>query len=443
MIRSYLRASAISATIALAASFAMPALAASPSDWSAVPTKTVKLFYPGQSGLDWLLSPEHKRADKKVAAGDACVSCHEGEEQEIGNLIVAGKRLEPNPITGKNGVIDLAVQVAYDQENAYFRLQWKTNMDRPGQMHDYIRFDGEKWVFMGGPKSSDKVRSGKEPPLYEDRLAIMIDDGSVPNFAAQGCWLSCHSGMRDMGNEAGKDAVKAHAVFGDAGLKESDIRKYLPASRTDDMASWDKTKSPEEIAKIKAAGGFVDLMQWRAARSNPVDMADDGYVLEYRLSDGGKGPFSWNVDRKTMIPKYMFDASKVGMKSITVADIGDPTKPFAMIREENAVAYDANAGWKEGDVLPGRLLSRADAKDSAADNTDVKGSWQGGTWTVLFTRRLDTGHPEDDKILKIGNAYTFGFAVHDDNVTTRFHHVAFPLSIGFGAKGDIEATKVN
>jgi hypothetical protein len=209
------------------------------------------------------------------------------------------------------------------------------------------------------------------------------------------------------------------------------------------MASWDKTKSPEEIAKIKAAGGFVDLMQWRAARSNPVDMADDGYVLEYRLSDGGKGPFSWNVDRKTMIPKYMFDASKVGMKSITVADIGDPTKPFAMIREENAVAYDANAGWKEGDVLPGRLLSRADAKDSAADNTDVKGSWQGGTWTVLFTRRLDTGHPEDDKILKIGNAYTFGFAVHDDNVTTRFHHVAFPLSIGFGAKGDIEATKVN
>jgi len=209
------------------------------------------------------------------------------------------------------------------------------------------------------------------------------------------------------------------------------------------MVSWDKTKSPEEIAKIKVAGGFVDLMQWRAARSNPVDMADDGYVLEYRLSDGGKGPFSWNVDRKTMIPKYMFDASKVGMKSITVADIGDPTKPFAMIREENAVAYDANAGWKEGDVLPGRLLSRADAKDSAADNTDVKGSWQGGTWTVLFTRRLDTGHPEDDKILKIGNAYTFGFAVHDDNVTTRFHHVAFPLSIGFGAKGDIEATKVN
>lgn len=443
MFQSNLRSMAMSAVIALAASFAMPAMAAPPSDWSAVPAKTVKLFYPGQSAYDWLLSSEHKRADKKVAAGDSCVSCHEGEEQEIGDLIVSGKRLEPAPISGKSGTIDLAVQVAYDTENAYFRFQWKTDMDRAGQMHDYIRFDGEKWVFMGGPKSSDKVRSGAEPPLYEDRLAIMIDDGSVPKFAAQGCWLSCHSGMRDMGSEAGKDAVKAHAVLGDSGLKESDVRKYLPASRTDDMASWDKTKSPEEIAKIKAAGGFVDLMQWRAARSNAVGMADDGYVLEYRLSDDGKGPFSWNVDRKTMTPKYMFDAGKVGMKSITVADIGDQSKPFAMIREDNAVAYDPNAGWKEGDVLPGRLLSRADAKDSAGDNTDAKGVWKDGMWTVVFTRRLDTGHPEDDKILKIGNAYTFGFAVHDDNVTTRFHHVGFPLSIGFGAAGDIEATKVN
>ena len=431
------------AAIVLAMALALPAMGAGPDDWSKVPTKSVTLFYPGQSAYDWLISPDHKRADKKVMAGDSCVSCHEGEEAEMGNLMVAGGRLEPAPIAGKNGVIDLAVQVAYDAENAYFRFQWKTNLNRPGQMHEYMRFDGEKWVFMGGPRESDEVRSGKEPPIYEDRLAIMVDDGTVPNFAAQGCWLSCHRGMRDMPNEVSKDAVKAHPLLGDAGLKESDVRKYLPASRTDEAASWDKTKSPDEIAKIKAAGGFLELMQWRAARSNPVGMADDGYVLEYRLSDAGKGPFSWNVDRKTMTPKYMFDAGKVGVKSLTVADIGDPSKPFAMIREENAAPYDPNAGWKEGDVLPGRLLSRADAEGSAADNGDVKGTWKDGQWTVVFTRRLDTGHPEDDKILQIGKAYTFGFAVHDDNVTTRFHQVSFPLSIGFGAKGDIEATKLN
>jgi hypothetical protein len=165
-------------------------------------------------------------------------------------------------------------------------------------------------------------------------------------------------------------------------------------------------------------------------------------VLEYRLFDEGKNPFSWNVDRKTMTPKFMFDASKVGAKSLTVADIGDTTKPHAVVREENAVPYDANAGWKADDVLPGRLVSREDAKGSAADNDAVHGEWKDSTWTVVWTRKLNTGHPEDDKILEAGKAYTFGFAVHDDNVTTRFHHVAFPVQVGFGAKADIEATKV-
>ena len=122
------------------------------------------------------------------------------------------------------------------------------------------------------------------------------------------------------------------------------------------------------MAKLKAEGKFLDLMQWRGHRSNPVGMADDGYVLEYRLFDEGKKPFSWNVDRKTMTPKFMLDAKKVGAKSITVADIGNPSKPFAIIKEENAVADDANAGRKKGDILPGRLLTRTGTQGSAADN---------------------------------------------------------------------------
>jgi len=299
-----------------------------PADWSAVPATELKLFYPGQSSFDWLRTSDHKRAYAKVLEGDSCVSCHEGEEAEIGQLIVSGERLEPTPIEGKNPTVDLQVQVAYDSENVYFRFQWPTQMNRPGQMHDYIRFDGESWKFYGGARSEDEVRSGAEPPLYEDRLAIMVDDGSVPMFAAQGCWLSCHSGMRDMPDEPTKDEIAANPVFGADGRKVGDIRKYLPLSRTDETASWSATRHSDEIAALKADGKFVDLMQWRAARSAPVGMADDGYVLEYRLFDAGKNPFSWNVDRKTMTPKYMFDAGKVGMKAITTADIGDPNTPI-------------------------------------------------------------------------------------------------------------------
>jgi hypothetical protein len=431
------------ALLAAAAVVGMPLLAAAapPADWSAIPAKTIMLFYPGQSTYDWLVTPDHKKGDKQVLQGKSCVSCHDGDEADIGKNTVSGKNLEPTPIPGKKGTLDLTVQAAHDAEALYLRFQWKSQMNREGRMHDYMRFDGKEWTFWGGHRAKEVVREGKQPPLYEDRLAIMLDDGKVPLYAQQGCWLTCHNGMRDTPKEAKKDEVEAHAYLGKSGLKKNDIRKYLPASRTDGK-SWAAVKSKDEVAKLKKDGQFLDLWQWRAARSNAVGMADDGYVLDYRLFDAGKNPFAWNVDRKTMTPKFMFDAAKVGFKALREGDIGNPAKPAAIVREANAVPYDPNAGWKEGDILPGRVLSRADAKGSAADNDDVKGTWKDGIYTVIWRRKLNTGHPEDDKILKVGGVYTVGFAVHDDNVTTRFHHVSFPFSLGIGTKADIQAVTV-
>ena len=266
----------------------------------------------------------------------------------------------------------------------------------------------------------------------------MLDDGKVPRFAQQGCWLTCHDGMRDTRNQAVGQPVKTHPIFKEARY-DADIRKYLAATRTDEAASWDKTRSKEEIEKIRAAGGFLDLLQWRAARSGPVGMADDGYVLEYRNFDAGKNPFSWNLNRSTMTPLFMFDPAKVGAKALRAEDIGNPEKPAAVIKETNAKPFDPNAGWQEGDILPGRLLSRVEAKESAADNDAVSGTWKDGVYTLVWRRKLDTGHPADDKTMKVGGKYTVAFAVHDDNVTTRFHHVSFPQTLGIGVEADIAA----
>ena len=420
-----------------------PALSAEPQsiDWSKIPTKSVTLFYPGESTYEWLRSPGHAGA-KQVSEGLACLTCHKGSERARGEKIVKGGAVEPTPIPGKNGAVDVAVQAAHDSEYVYFRFQWKTNMNREGRMHDYVRFDGTKWKWYGHDRNDGSVRSGEQPPLYEDRFSIMLDDGKVPLYAQQGCWLTCHNGMRDTKDQVIGDRVKQHPMLGDAGLKESDVRKYLPATRIDGM-SWDKTKSREEIEKLKAEGQFLDLMQWRAARSNAVGMADDGYVLEYRNFDSGKSPFSWNVDRKTMMPLYMFDGVKVGTKALRAEDIGNPAKPAAVVKEANAVKFDPDAGWREGDILPGRLLSRADAKGSAADNDASFGTWKDGTYTLVWRRKLDTKNPADDKILKIGGTYQINFAVHDDNVTTRFHHVSFPLILGIGIDADIKAVTLN
>jgi len=377
-------------------------------------------------------------AAQAASQGQACRGCHEGTERARGDKIVKGGDIEPTPIAGKNGAIDVAVQAAHDAEYVYFRFQWKTQLNREGRMHDYVRFDGKQWKWYGHDRNDKDVRAGEQPALYEDRFSIMLDDGKVPRFAQQGCWVTCHNGMRDTRNQVVGDPVKKHPIFSDPKY-DPDIRKYLALSRTDEAASWDKTKSKEEIAALKAEGKFLDLMQWRVNRSGPVGMADDGYVLEYRNFDDGKNPFSWNLNRQTMTPLYMFDAAKVGARALRAEDIGNPAKPGAIIKEANAVAFDPNADWKERDILPGRLLSRTDATGSAADNDAVQGAWKDGAYTLVWRRKLDTGHPADDKIMRVGGTYTVGFAVHDDNVTTRFHHVSFPLSLGIGVDADIKA----
>jgi len=426
----------IALVMGLAALAGGPALAADPAtiDWTKVPVSTVTLFYPGQSSYEWLRTDKHPGA-KLVLDGKACTTCHTGKEKAMGDKLVKGGPLEPMPVKGKNGSVDFKVQVAYDAKNAYFRTQWKTQNPFPGTEHQYLRFDGKEWKVYGYPKLDKVVQEGKQPGIYEDRMTIMIDDGKVPLYDKQGCWLTCHDGSRDMAKVASKEDAQANQLL--SAIKKNDLRKYLPSTRTD-PADWKTGKSLDEIAKIKATGGFVDLIQWRAHRSYAVGMADDGYVLEYRLSDAGKDMFSGNSDAKTHAPKFMWDEKKVGYKSITADQLrkGD----HFLVREQNAVPFDPNAGWKEGDMIPDYLVSREDAKGSAADNNAIAG-WKDGMWTVVVIRPLDLAN-NDDKALKEGGVYNVGFAVHDDNITTRGHYVSFNRSLGFGAKADIQAVKL-
>jgi hypothetical protein len=421
--------------VAFSAGYAM---AADPAtiDWGKVPEKSVTLFYPGQSSYQWLRS-DHK-GDKGADAtrrGSTCVKCHDGEEKDLGNALVKAGPLEPTPVKGKNGWVDLKVRAAYDAKNAYFRFQWKTLNPFPGDEHPYLRFDGKEWKVYGGPKLNKSVQDGTQPGIYEDRLTIFIDDGSVKGFSKQGCWLTCHDGMRDMPKVASRADAHANPLL--KAIKKNDLRKYLPDTRSDVM-DWRTGKSLDEIARMKAAGDFIDTIQWRAHRSNPVGMADDGYVLEYRNSDQGKNMFGSNADSKTHAPKFMWDEKKVGYKSIT-ADQVRKGKHF-LIREQNAVPFDPKAGWKAGDMVPDYVVSRADAKGSAADN-NAMGQWKDGMWTVVIIRPLNLAN-KDDKALKDGEVYNIGLAVHDDNITTRGHFVSFPLTLGFGVRADIQAIKL-
>jgi hypothetical protein len=419
--------------ITLAASSVM---AADPAniDWSKVPASSLTLFYPGQTSHGWTLGSTHA-GSAAVKNGEACATCHAGQEKAKGDKLVKGGPLEPAPVKGKNGSVDLNLQVAYDDKNAYIRAQWKTQNPYPGNEHQYLRFDGKEWKVYGFPKLDKVVQEGKQPGIYEDRFTIMLDDGKVANFAKQGCWLTCHEGERDMPNEASKEAVQANPML--SALKKSDVRKYLPATRTN-PTDWKSGKPVDEINKLKADGAFVELIQWRGHRSNAVGMADDGYVLAWREFDSGKNMFGGNADAKTHAPKFMWDEKNVGYKSIT-ADQLRKGEHF-LIREVNAVPFDPNAGWKEGDMVPDYVVSREDAKGSAADNQAIA-NWKDGMWTVVLVRPLRLTN-DDDKALKEGGVYNVGFAVHDDNITTRGHYVSFVKTLGLGANADIKAVKL-
>ena len=136
--------------------------------------------------------------------------------------------------------------------------------------------------------------------------------------------------------------------------------------------------------------------------------------------------FAGNADAKTHTPKCMWDEKKVGYKSITADQLrkGD----HLLIREQNAIPFDPAAGWKEGDLIPDYVISRQDAAGSAADNNAIA-NWKDGEWSVVIIRPLGLTN-DDDKTIKEGDVYNVGFAVHDDNITTRGHHVSFVTTLG-------------
>ena len=95
---------------------AFPAMAADPAtiDWTKIPSTAVMLFYPGQSSYEWLRRNDHGKGKGAKAAreGSACIKCHDGDERSMGESVVKGGTLEPAPVKGKNGSLELKVQSA-------------------------------------------------------------------------------------------------------------------------------------------------------------------------------------------------------------------------------------------------------------------------------------------------------------------------------------------
>lgn len=199
-------------------------------DWSKVAERKMKLFYPGQAALEWVMNkPDHSAVPDILDKKRSCAKCHEGDANDIGNAIVAGKPvgssksiLEPKLIAGKAGFVEAKFKAAHDGEKLYVRVEWESPK--------------------GGAAQMDKKN--------EIKLTMLFDGGgTVAGADLNGCWATCHTDLRTM--KDGKDDKKT---------------KYVKGA---DLAS----------------GKFYDLIQFRSGKGEkPVD----GHVADQRVMEGGK-----------------------------------------------------------------------------------------------------------------------------------------------------------
>jgi hypothetical protein len=327
---------------------------------------------------------------------------------------------------------ELKVKVAYNDRDVFFRFEWAA--EKENVYHDYIHFQGGKWVTTAG--SSPGIHPQR---LYEDRVSFLLDDGSVRYFDTAGGFVTVHEEMRFLSNQAPAEVVEKHPYIGGK-LKQRDVRKYTPETRDGD--DWRRVRSEEELAALRKAGVFLDLWMWRSHRGNPIGYADDMWVLDYRHSDQGRSAFPDNWDPEKRQPRFMYDPEKVGFVALRWEDVINhklTQKDLYYLSEESAKSFDPSREWKEGDTIPRRLLR---LPDGSRGDIKAKGVWQDGTWRVDMTRLLDTGNP-DDKALRDRRRYAIAFAVHKDYTGSRWHHVSLPLSLGMGVESDIAGHKFN
>jgi len=95
--------------------------------------------------------------------------------------------------------------------------------------------------------------------------------------------------------------------------------------------------------------------------------------------------------------------------------------------------YQSGTGTTEdGYVYDQRVMQGGQGFEVASSN-------DGGHWTVQMKRKL-TSDKKDDLSFDPAKTYNFGFAIHDDYSSARFHHVSLGYKLGFdNAEADLDA----
>ena len=276
---------------------------------------------------------------------------------------------------------EISVRTVYTKERVYFLVSWE-DFTKSVDMDEWI-FDGDKWGI------KQETRWEDEPPwdADTDRLAFqwpIRDAEFVEVFGDKGCKKICHS-------------------------PEKEDKMYTDNSNQ-----------------------VTDIWQWKAALTDPLDYADDGYLdhsnllkkdepddykrinVAHKWDDTGSGGLNFARNKASDGPKWM---PKSGANKV-----------FLVKGEETPL--DASK-IKKGDTLPGYLLARPRGSrgdiDAAAKYNEVD-----ALWTVELSRKLFTNDKEHDiQFDDLSKPYYFGLAVWENEDLYNHTRVRKPFVLTF------------
>jgi hypothetical protein len=259
-----------------------------------------------------------------------------------------------------NGSTEVTLRSAYDADKVYFVATWADPTESFLRSPWVMQEDGT-WAKLKDPND----KGGDNNLYYEDKLAFIWPIAeSIPNFATAGCFTACHAG------------------------ENAEVKPFGNKYTAED-------------------GQLGDIWHWKSVRN--LNQLDDQYVDATRYStdtpeagrhgdpkDGG-GYVNNETEDKTL---------PASMQPQDAPRDGSP----GFILDAEKLPFDASV-FSAGDMVPGIIIS-----EFVGDRGDITAGWQwqGGTWTLEFSRNLVTGSEFDVQFDDLLKTYYFGVAAFDN-----------------------------